>query len=340
MPRINALVTPALLEWARTSIGLSLDEAARRSQVKKERLEKWENGGLQPTINQARNAAELYKRPLAVFYLPEPPKDFSAMRDFRRFPGDIIPETSYPLHVEIRLTQQRREIVIELLDELGIEAKEFTHIATSKSAEAVASQARNLLDIPLQEQFGWKDSRTALANWKSGLSRLGVLVFETRSVPVVPISEMRGFSISEEIAPAVVVNSADALNGKIFTLLHEFTHILLNSGGICNLREVNVAVEEQQIEMFCNQVAGLVLVPSEDLLNEGVVKQHIGNSWSDEELQSLARKYSVSRDVILRRLLMLGKTTNTFYQTKHEEFTRAAEKRKAELKEEQSGFAP
>ena len=53
-----------------------------------ERLQAWEKEGNDqtPTVNQLKRMAERYKRPLSVFYLSAPPKDFLPLRDFRRLP--------------------------------------------------------------------------------------------------------------------------------------------------------------------------------------------------------------------------------------------------------------
>ena len=87
--RVHAAVKPTLLVWARESAGLEIDEAARKLQVKPERLASWETGERRPTINQLRHLARVYRRPIAVFFLSKPPKKFKAMHDFRRLPGEI-----------------------------------------------------------------------------------------------------------------------------------------------------------------------------------------------------------------------------------------------------------
>ena len=78
-----------MLEWGRTSAGLSVEEAARKVALSVDRLEAWESEDSQPTIKQLRKLANAYKRPLSVFYLPERPRDFQALRDFRRLPGQV-----------------------------------------------------------------------------------------------------------------------------------------------------------------------------------------------------------------------------------------------------------
>ena len=43
-----------------------------------------------------------------------------------------------------------------------------------------------------------------------------------------PIEDARGFSLTEVEPFVIVVNESDAPNAKIFTLFHEYGHILLN----------------------------------------------------------------------------------------------------------------
>jgi len=53
-PSVEAIIKPELLVWARKSAGLSIDDAAKKAQVKSERLTKWEAGELRPTIKQLK----------------------------------------------------------------------------------------------------------------------------------------------------------------------------------------------------------------------------------------------------------------------------------------------
>lgn len=68
------------------SAALTVEEAAKRLGQPPDRLAAWEPGEERLSVAQLRDAARVYKRPLAVFYLPEPPRDFQPLRDFRRLP--------------------------------------------------------------------------------------------------------------------------------------------------------------------------------------------------------------------------------------------------------------
>ena len=77
-------VAPSVLAWARRTAGYDQKLAAKRLQVRTERLQGWEDGSVSPTIGQLRKMSKLYKRPLVVLLLSETPQDFEALRDFRR----------------------------------------------------------------------------------------------------------------------------------------------------------------------------------------------------------------------------------------------------------------
>lgn len=126
-----------------------------------------QRGDSRPTIPQLRKAAKLYKRPLAAFYLPEPPRDFTLPNDYRRVP-DAEPGTYSPaLLVAMRLADYRRSVALDL--ESQPPASEFVGTATmDEGAQILAARMRQMLGIPLEEQFGWRDEYKALNGWKNG----------------------------------------------------------------------------------------------------------------------------------------------------------------------------
>jgi Zn-dependent peptidase ImmA (M78 family) len=140
---------------------------------------------------------------------------------------------------------------------------------------------------------------------------MGVLVFQSTDID---LSEMRGYSLASQPLPVIVVNRKDSPAARQFTLLHELTHLMLHTSGLCDL-EIGSGRRgaEHSTEVFCNHTAGAALVPRALLLSDPIVKSHRGIVWEDGELKSLAAAHSVSREVILRRLLIAGRTTQVFY---------------------------
>ncbi|MGD2086246.1 MAG: XRE family transcriptional regulator [Candidatus Aminicenantes bacterium] len=342
--RIEALVNPKMLEWARKGIGYDIFGAAKKIGIKPERLTDWENGVKKPTIKQAIRMAEVYKRPLSVFYLNEPPKDFSiAMRDFRRI-HDSLPGTFSPgLIWEKRQAEMRRNIMIELAeDETEGVFPYLNAIDINQSPEKAAKPIRKLLQIDWETQKKWDSVGKAFNGWKEAIESLNVLVFHTRyqGITFEP-EEARGFSISNSRYPVIVINHKDSKAGSIFTLMHEFIHLLLNEGGVCDCLEFysGSISHERRIEIFCNHVAGSVLIPGEYLMAHQVVKDH-GRSpeWDQKEIKKLSSDFYTSDEAVVRRLLINGLTTKKFYEQKRQEYidrwNEIKRKKKKEMEEE------
>lgn len=341
MPTPRANIEPSLLRWARESIGYSLAEAATKIKPTGgvERLEAWEAGDDAPTVAQLRKIAEVYRRPLAVFFLPEPPRDFMAMHDFRRVPGAEAGRWSPNLHSAVIRAGEQREALRELAEILGEDPSPVPEVKISKDPEVLAGRIRDLIGVPLGEQMEWRRPDVALRTWIAGVEAAGVLVLQTQKVSV---DEMRGFALSDDSVAVIVLNGGDSRRGRIFTLIHEFVHVVLHSSGVCDLFPVERATSEtDRTEVFCNQVAASVLLPAGEFLADSLVANRDGADWDDMLLRQLGDRYSVSREAILRRLLTLDKTTFDFYQQKRQEFIeeyREIKKQKRARKKSQVPF--
>jgi Zn-dependent peptidase ImmA (M78 family) len=336
--RIEANITPQVLIWARETAGFDLNSASKKLKLPVSKITAWEEGTLKPTISQLRLIAKIYRRPFAVFYLKEKPREFDVIHDYRRIKDSLPIENMSNLLLEIRITKSRRENALELSDYLDKKIKVFNYVINeNESYINIAKYIRELLGISVENQFGWKDKYKALSNWKEAIENLDVLVFQAGGIPV---NEVRGFSIWNEMYPIIVMNRKDNPFGKIFTLLHEFCHLLLKKEGICNdflSGEINNH-SDQSIEVLCNYVAGAVLVPGDSLLSQPAVKNTSTTyQWQLSELKQLSEQYCVSKEVVLRRLLIIGKTTPDYYKKLQASFDKKPELEKGKKKK---GFLP
>ncbi|SRR6266568_1714720 len=333
MKRVEATPTPVVLVWARKTAGMSVDVAAQKADVKPEQLSSWEAGATCPSIPQLRKLATVYRRPLAAFYLAGPPQRFEAMHDFRRLSSNQVPfESSPKLAYEIRKAFDRREWALELLEGIDESPSPFQARATlDESVEQVATRLREAIGVTLQQQESWRLDYEAFKQWRMLLERAGILTLQATGIQ---LEEARGFSVSMNPLPVVVVNIKDAPRGRIFTLLHEATHVMLNEGGICDLHD-------DDAEAFCNRVAGATLFPRDALLRSAIVRQHRkgDSTWTDYELQELSRQFGGSREAALVRLLTLKLTTQAFYDKMRKEFLRIYYEQQKQRHEEE-GFAP
>lgn len=321
MPRtVTALVEPALLVWTRKTAHVTVAEAAKVAGVEPTVLEGWERGDGAPSLSKLRKLAEKYKRPLAVFYLPEPPLDFAPLKDFRRLPGEVAGIESAKLAFAIRRSQTRREAALELFSESDGKPPAFDLRADLKeNDEVVGTRLRDWLGVTLDKQFAWSEDQHPFIGWRTALEDKGVLVFQA---PGIDVGEMRGFSIADFPLPAITVNSKDVLAGRTFTLLHELSHLALRITGLCDMIEIAPRPpEEQRVEVYCNAVAAAALMPRNAFLAEPPVKEkRRPDDWPDDVLKAVGDKYGTSKVAVLRRLLTFGLTTPKYYQQRVDEW--------------------
>lgn len=310
---IPALVKPTLLVWARDRSGLAVGEAAEKMKIEVALLRAWEDGTERPSIAQVRKLGEIYKRPLAVFFLQEVPKDFDAQREFRRLPGVTQQTESTEMRLALRTALFRREAARELYEQLGEAVPRLeVGIDPSEKAETAGARIREILGVTWETQLKWPSAHAALNGWRAAVEHLGILVFQSGEMSV---EEMRGISIPHGPLPVILLNSGDAPHGRIFTLLHEFAHILLaNAGYETSSLEGQRKPEDQRLERISNRFAAAALLPRKEFLEE--VRRYPGAAEGDEEaLRKLAlRRLKVSPETILRRLVELGRARAGIYR--------------------------
>jgi Zn-dependent peptidase ImmA (M78 family)/transcriptional regulator with XRE-family HTH domain len=327
---IPALVEPVVLRWARESVGLSPLAAARKLGVPDDRVDQWEQGQMQPTVAQLRKAAAVYKRPLGVFFLTEPPHDFDAMRDFRRHVGAASGQWSPELHGEYRRAQLQRENALELFeleDDQPPTTWQIDDLPDDTEAAGAVARAHLLAQAVIALPSGVGTSYEHLNAWTAALEEAGVLVLATSRGGVSP-AEMRAFSLYFDELPIIVVNGADGARGRLFSMLHEYAHLLLHTAGLCDtITDARATTPDRELEARCNAIAAAILMPAGEVLAQPIVAARATRpeSWTYDDLRTAAAPFGVSAEAFLRRLATLGRTTQAFYRRRREEFLVAYE---------------
>jgi Zn-dependent peptidase ImmA (M78 family)/DNA-binding XRE family transcriptional regulator len=323
MSKIEALITPEVLRWARDNVAIAIPTAAKRAGVSEDAVSHWEIGRTKPTVRQARLLANLYRIPFAAFFLPEAPAyRIRVPKDYRRLAGTLGREVSSAILIDVQDAWERRAVVLELFEASRTAIPTFEEsVSLSDDPEEVGTALRGTLGVSLQEQVSWRESRRGFNSWRAHIEDKGVLVFQAADVP---IEEMRAYSIAEFPFPVIVVNRKDVPQARTFSLLHELTHLLLKSAGLCDLStRVERPPEDQRLEVFCNAVAAACLMPANAVKQHPIVAHRKdGETWTDPEIITLAHYFSVSREAILRRLLTFGLTSSRFYEQKREQYQR------------------
>ena len=314
-------VNPDMLRWARKTSGFGIDDVVgklKRKRITSEIIASWEEGRGGPTYAQLeRLAYEIYKRPLALFFFPEPPEEETPKESFRTLPQEEIDLLEPRLLYLVRQAKVMKENLRELFDGVNPAKKQVCSEITihrSDTISNVAKAVRKYLGIGLNEQYALTTNDKALKYWRDVLEKHGVFVFKDAFKD----DECSGFCLYDDVFPIIYINNSQAKIRQIFTLFHEFAHLLFRTGGI-DLRHDDyvrkMSGDNKRIEVFCNKFAGEFLVPTED------IKPQIHNRTIDDSLIiRLAKKYSVSREVILRKCLDLDRITNTSYEAKVREW--------------------
>lgn len=329
-------VEPRVLVWARESLHLAPDQAASKLGVSLNVLTEWEDGDREPTISQLRRAAKVYKRPLAVLLLPDPPLDFSVPRDFREGPTEPSPK----LAEEIRRAHEQRLVMEEISNlrlDLAPEPSEVPSLSRRDDPEVSGQRLREFVGVSVEEQQSWASARDALNEWIAAVEARGVLIIQTDRVDT---SETRGFSIHADRYPVIAVNGSDWPRPKVFTIFHELAHLGLGRGGICDLHDRPPGSED--VEALCNRIAAAALLPAE------AVRQTVDdlrlprpNGWSLDALGAVARRFRVSQETALLRLVTLNRAAwDDYTRLKpelEERYREAFEARRERMRESPGG---
>lgn len=320
-PALDGLLNPAMLRWAREQSRIELDDAARSAGQTPERLNEWETGARTPTLNQLRGLANTYKRSVGVFFLREIPQVPRRPRDYRRLElsadGTLSPKAANG----IRECEAKRDAALDIHLEMETQPPQWMlQLPERTPPERAADMIREALGVSMQDRRRWTSVYDALNGWKAAVEAMGALVLQVSGVPV---EEMRGCSISLRPLPIIVLNSADSPLGRIFTLLHEVTHIARGESSICDMTDETQARAVAKVEQYCNHVAGAVLVPRNELLAFDDVRQADGQTeWANDRLLVFRRHFWASRETVLRRLLITGRTSQAHYRAMREAFER------------------
>jgi len=299
---LEVSINPEVIKWARENAGFSIEEISKKLKTSKENFEKIESGSKLPTFRQLELLANYFKRPVAIFFLPEPPEEPSIVSSFRILPKSK-PEFSKDLRLAIRKARYYQSISNDLMKGLGIDTKPKIRAYTlHDNPQESAREERERIGITVEEQFKWKNAYEAFNVWRLAIESRNILVFQFKF----PIEGARGFSLMDKEPPVIAINSADNILARIFTLFHEYAHIILGITEIYAGEEE--VITDKNVENWCDSFASEFLIPEEVLKEDRdfqTFKQISPRVPNPELLKNLSEKFKVSKQTILTRLRTL-----------------------------------
>jgi len=306
MPKEEIPITPAIITWARTRAGYSLEEATSTFK----NIEAWEAGKSFPTYPQLERLADKFKIPIAVFFFPEPPSVPPIAETFRTLPEPQLSEIPRRIRFLLRKAKALQLNLAELNQSGNPAQRLITRdlaFAPNIQTAVMARQVREYIGITLEEQRGWQGLEAALEKWRHALGSVGIFVFKD----AFQVEEYSGFCLYDEEFPIIYVNNTTAKSRQIFTLFHELAHLLFHTSGIDTLGDEYIPLlpdDARRIEVICNRFVGEFLVP--EVAFEAAIA---GHRASEQLAEELAAQFHVSREFVYRKLLDRGLITADAY---------------------------
>ena len=307
---IYALISKETLRFIREEKGVSYEYIDRIAGFSKERLNVWEDIHSEkfPKINQAKSLAKCYRIPFAGFYmntsdikLQKTPK----LKNLRTIQDADIDDTA--LNLAISDVLDARDLFIETKSKLKEPVTIFDMDISTDDVCEFARLIRLLFDIRTDEQYRCKSARKFYLYVRDKIEAKGIFVhcFSGVSTEIV-----RGFAVFDEIMPVIGINEEDRYPAKTFSIIHELVHVFKRNSAVCN--EMFSSFSIRQEEIFCNAVAGEVLVPKDNLIKQ--IGARVASELTYDVVEELAEKFSVSKEVISRRLFDIGKIDKGQYE--------------------------
>ena len=334
------MVKPSVLQWARESAGLTLEEAAAKVGINAARgvsgadrllaLETEEGEVSRPVLLKM---AKIYRRPLVSFYLDEPPARGDRGEDFRTLPDRHT--GGEPLVDALVRDIRSRQAVVRAVQVEEEEAEPLPFIGSMSRNDGVGPVLASIrqvlgLDLAAYRAQGTADAGFALL--RSRVEAAGIYVLLIGNLgshhSAIDVDAFRGFALADPIAPFVVINDQDAKTAWSFTLLHEVAHLWIGATGVSGGHFEGV------VEQFCNDVASSFLLPQSEL-----EQIQITRTTDQGEAARLVTEFAgdrlVSRSLVAYRLFRADKITEYTWRSLTDTFksqwqqSRAAQRERA-----------
>ena len=297
-------INPKILTWARKNSGWDVADVAARMGKTVEDVEGWEAGVSSPTYIQLEKLAyDIYKRPIALFFFPEPPEESQPKQSFRTLPSSELDNLFSDTLYKIRDAQAIQLTLAELTEGHNpadnLIFRDFTIDAT-QNIGIISKKIRAYLGISIEHQTGsWHRTNEALAGWRLAVEDRGIFIIKNSMKQ----DTVSGFCLYDSEFPLIYLNNSTTKTRQIFTIFHELAHILLKNSSITKSNAnfiSSLTGMNRQIEQFCNNFAAEFLLPSSHFL------EHTSKVKLDlKAISDLAEFYRVSREVVLRRMYEL-----------------------------------
>lgn len=241
------------------------------------KIEKWINGIEKPTFKQLEKLANFLKISFGYFFLENPPKENVLETEFRSI-NNKIPDISKNLKDTIIEMDSKKTWISDYRKKLGWDKLEIINQFTVNKKDNIERDvkfAKELIELNEYWYKKFKKHSEAFKLIRNKFEDKGILTMKNGVVGMnthrkLDINEFRAFMLYDDIAPLIFINNNDSLGGKIFSLIHEYFHILLEKEDIIVSEEKDINLEN---EKYINKMTAEFLMP----------KKHIEELWDNKK---------------------------------------------------------
>lgn len=311
--RVN--IQPAVYSWACARVRRDPEDLYHRFKG----LPDWVSGEKKPTMKQLEAFAKATHTPIGYFFLPEPPREEIPIPDLRTIRNEAMTQPSPDLLETLYAMQRRQAWLREELIECEAESLEFVGSARiSDDPQGVGLEMRRMVGLVDGWAAAVRTWQEAVGGLRRSIEELGVTavingVVGNNTHRKLDVEEFRGFALSDEFAPLVFVNGADAKSAQMFTLAHELAHIWLGQSALTDTGLTSRP--SQEIELWCDRAAAEFLVPEAQLKACWREMRH-----EESPFEIIARRFKVSPIVAGRRAMDLGLVSREAFFSFYEEY--------------------
>lgn len=315
--KYNVTISQPILEWIVSHVQMEnlTDKIVNY-------LEVWTRGEKQPTFNQVEQVSKATGIPFGYFFLSDPPTEDLSIVEYRTVDSLELENPSRDLIDTVHDMSLRQDWMRNHLISQNASPLNYVGKYSKSSLSTIAEEIRVLLSLSEDWFLNSKTTSESFNYIRSALSNAGTMVMMSGIVGnnthrTLSVKEFRAFTLIDNYSPLIFINSSDSINGKLFSLLHEFSHVLIGENSLFNAQYDNDRSINSK-ETKCNAVAAEILVPQEYF--QKIWKKKIKKFTRENLVVDLASHFNCGTIVVARRAL----DNNFISYQEYSEITRQA----------------
>lgn len=288
--------SPIALSHYRQQMSLSVYLLAKKTSIPSKKIESAEVENNVFTIKQLNKLADILLVPVSYLTFDSViSRELPKVIDFRNKYEDISGEDEEQSYQFQKVAQEAyidRDNLLSIYESLDENISTFGLNLLGSNAQHDAQLIIDFLN--LEEENLLESGSDYYKSWRTIVEKNDVIVLEKSN----PSLSSEGMSLYYDKLPIIVIlTTGQSPARRLFTLIHELVHLGLKQSAL----DGNLIYSNYTEEVYCNEVAGYVLVPSSI-----VYKYYSSNLSLSENILAIRKVTKASRPAVAIQLKQLG----------------------------------